>query len=46
MGKPGAGLGLFMVNRITELHGGRIEVKSVLGAGSTFEMHLPAIPLL
>ncbi|MGZ3253901.1 MAG: sensor histidine kinase [Burkholderiaceae bacterium] len=46
IGKPGAGLGLFMVNRITELHGGRIEVKSVLGAGSTFEMHLPAIPLL
>jgi PAS domain S-box-containing protein len=37
----GTGLGLPAVRRIARLHGGRVEVKSVPGAGSTFRLHLP-----
>jgi PAS domain S-box-containing protein len=37
----GSGLGLYMVRRIVELHGGRIEVDSEVGRGSTFTIHLP-----
>ena len=39
--KPGAGLGLFMVKRIVELHGGQITVQSTLGQGSRFVIQLP-----
>lgn len=42
LGKPGAGLGLFMVERIAHLHGGRVLVRSTPGAGATFEIRLPA----
>lgn len=38
---PGTGLGLFVVRRIVEAHGGRIDVDSVLGQGSRFEIRLP-----
>jgi signal transduction histidine kinase len=38
---PGVGLGLFVARRIIEAHEGRIEVRSVLGHGTTFEVWLP-----
>jgi signal transduction histidine kinase len=37
----GAGLGLSLVRRIVEAHGGRIFVRSAPGAGSEFIVHLP-----
>lgn len=38
----GAGLGLSLVQRIVEAHGGRITLKSAEGSGSEFTVHLPA----
>ncbi len=38
----GTGLGLPAVRRIARAHGGGVEVKSSLGEGSTFTLHLPA----
>jgi signal transduction histidine kinase len=40
----GNGLGLSLVKRIAESHGGRITVKSAPGEGATFVLHLPAAP--
>ena len=37
----GAGLGLCIARTIAEAHGGRIEVQSIPGAGSTFTIVLP-----
>jgi signal transduction histidine kinase len=37
----GAGLGLSLVQRIVESHGGRITVVSSRANGSTFTLHLP-----
>jgi len=37
----GTGLGLPIARQIIERHGGKIEVDSVEGRGSTFRMHLP-----
>jgi signal transduction histidine kinase len=41
-GIQGAGLGLSLVQRIVEAHGGRVTVNSQPGAGSEFIVHLPA----
>lgn len=37
----GAGLGLAIARSIAELHGASIEVRSTVGEGSRFELHLP-----
>lgn len=40
----GTGLGLSIVRHVVENHGGTVGVTSELGAGSTFEIRLPAAP--
>ena len=37
----GSGLGLDIVRGIVESHGGRIEIETKVGKGSTFSVHLP-----
>ncbi|MDD4050378.1 MAG: ATP-binding protein [candidate division Zixibacteria bacterium] len=37
----GTGLGLSIVKHIVQIHGGKVEVASTIGKGSTFSIHLP-----
>lgn len=39
----GTGLGLSIVRHVAERHGGRVEVASTFGVGSTFTVHIPAV---
>ena len=40
-GIPGTGLGLPLVAHVAEAHGGRVEVESEVGQGSTFTIRIP-----
>jgi signal transduction histidine kinase len=46
--RPGAdnslGIGLYIARAIVEAHGGRIEVSSQAGHGTTFSVHIPRAP--
>jgi signal transduction histidine kinase len=39
----GLGLGLWIVSRVVEGHGGSVSVSSQLGQGATFTVHLPLV---
>lgn len=43
--EPGSGLGLLLVSDFVNQHGGRIDVESTPGAGTTICFTIPAIPL-
>jgi PAS domain S-box-containing protein len=42
---PGTGVGLSLVARFTELHGGRAWVEDRIGGGAAFRVFLPAAPV-
>ncbi|WP_052518633.1 sensor histidine kinase [Archangium violaceum] len=42
-GRPGTGLGLYIVHQLVEAHGGTIHVSSLPGHGATFTVELPSL---
>jgi len=42
-GKPGTGLGLAIAQQIIQAHDGTIQVRSIIGEGSAFEVTLPVV---
>jgi signal transduction histidine kinase len=42
--QQGSGLGLTIAKRLTELHGGELNIQSELGVGTTVEVSLPCLP--
>jgi signal transduction histidine kinase len=41
---PGAGLGLYLVDQVARAHGGRVDLVTEEGRGSTFALVLPIVP--
>jgi len=41
---PGTGLGLYLVEEVARAHGGRVDLVTSEGRGSTFTLVLPARP--
>jgi len=44
--ESGTGLGLSLARELAELHGGRLDIESVVGIGTTVRVRLPAMPQL
>jgi signal transduction histidine kinase len=42
--RPGTGLGLLLVKRCAELHGGKVDLKSTIDEGTTVTLTLPVFP--
>lgn len=42
--REGSGLGLAIVRHIVKAHGGRVQLESAVGRGSTFRIVVPALP--
>lgn len=43
-GSIGNGIGLSIVRKVAEWHGGDVQVESTVGVGTTFTVTLPAAP--
>ncbi len=44
LNRPGTGLGLGIVREIMQRHGGRVDVESRLGRGTSVRLHFPGLP--